>query len=61
MITAFQAENGKIFGLEEQAIQEDEKDRLFNELKRLQSANLDQAQCDVLSKWITEHFTRKQK
>lgn len=33
MITAFQAENGKIYALEEKANQEDETDRIFNELE----------------------------
>ena len=59
MITAFQAENGKIYALEEKATQEDEIDRIFNELENYRIFDhCDEERRDI-AKWIAEHFTRK--
>jgi len=59
MITAFQADNGKIYALEEQAIQGDEIDRIFNELENYRIFdNCDEERRDIAI-WIAEHFTRK--
>ena len=59
MITAFQADNGKIYALEEQANQEDETDRIFNELENYRIFDhCDEERRDIAI-WIAEHFTRK--
>lgn len=62
MITAFQAENGKIYALEEQAIQEDETDRIFDELENYGIFKLfdhGDEERRKIAIWIAEHFTRK--
>ncbi len=59
MITAFQADNGKIYALEEQAIQGDEIDRIFNELENYIIFDHCDDERREIATWIAEHFTRK--
>ncbi len=59
IITAFQSDNGKLFVNEEQAVQEDEVDRIFDELENYRIFDhCDEERRDIAI-WIAEHFTRK--